>query len=102
MIIPRVHPRRTGAMTVATAIILAAGSPPTAAADERASDVLDELIETLQEQQGSPLGGGLAGIRADCADGDDDACRMVATVGSVLRREAGETGFPEFDEDEQR
>jgi hypothetical protein len=64
--------------------------------------VLDELIESLQEQQGGSLGAGLAGIRADCADGDDDACRMVAIVGSVFRREAGEAEFPDLDEDEQR
>ena len=102
MTIPRVHPRRAGAVAVAATVALAAASAPAAIADDRASDVLDELIETLQDQQDGPLGAGLAGIRADCTDGDDDACRMVAIVGSVLRREAGETEFPELDEDEQR
>jgi hypothetical protein len=99
---PRVHPRRASAMATAAAIGLTAWSGSVAVADERISDVLDELVETLQEQQDGSLGAGLAGIRADCADGDDDACRMVATVGNVLRREAGETEFPELDEDEQR
>jgi hypothetical protein len=102
MTIPRVHPRRAGTVAVAAIIALAAASAPVALADDRASDVLDELIESLQERQDGPLGAALAGIRADCADGDDDSCRMVATVGSVLRREAGATEFPDVDEDGQR
>jgi hypothetical protein len=89
-------------MALAAALALTIGSGTAALADDGASDVLDELVETLQERQDGPLGAGLAGIRADCADGDDDACRMVAIVGGVLRREAGETEFPEVDEDERR
>jgi hypothetical protein len=102
MTIPRVHPRSAGATAVAAAIVLTAWSGPAAVADERLSDALDGLTKTLQEQQDGPLGAGLAGIRADCVDGDDDACRMVAIVGSVLRREAGATEFPEVDEDGRR
>jgi hypothetical protein len=99
---PREHPRRAGATALASALALTIGSGTAAFADDRPSNVLDELIESLQEQQDGSLGAGLAGIRADCVDGDDDACRMVAIVGSAVRREAGATEFPDVGEDEQR
>jgi hypothetical protein len=102
MTIPRAHHLHAGALALAAAVALTPGSGPAALADECAGDVLDELIETLEERQDGPLGAALAGIRADCSDGNDDACRVVAIVGSVVRREAGEAEFPDMGEDEQR
>jgi hypothetical protein len=64
-------------MALAMIVALTAGTVPAAVVAGEAGGLLDELVGEVLGQQHSPLGANLAGIRADCADDDDEDCRMI-------------------------